>query len=100
MASMYLIEKVILKVTFLFYNNKYMKFNISPEKNLTNKKQAAKVEAAQREHASAVARHADYQAMQQKIDAPFGKTFATGGHINKKKEQNKGKVKHKGRGWE
>ena len=49
-------------------------------------KQERKAAKRARERQSAVARHADYSAMQGIIQAPFGKTFKTGGHKTGKKD--------------
>jgi hypothetical protein len=75
-----------------------MKLNF--DKNPTNKKMIKKIEQQKHEDHSSVVRHADYLAFQEKEQSPFGKTFKTGAHIDKKKEIKKGKEKHKGKGWE
>ncbi len=72
-----------------------MKLNF--EKNPGNKKQAEKIEQQKRELHSNTIRHADYEAQLKNNQAPFGKTFKTGGHVDKKKELKKGKEKHKRR---
>lgn len=57
----------------------------------TKKEKKAKTKAKQRQ--SAVARHADYAAQQEKIDAPFGKAFKTGGHKTGKQDISRKRVK-------
>lgn len=76
------------------------KFNPNPNKKPKNAKEAAKLEEAARKVHSANIRSAEYQAMQEKIQTPFGKAFKTGANIDKRKELEKGKRKHKGKGWE
>ena len=49
---------------------------------------------------SNVARSADYNAKQQVVATSFGQGFKTGAHKDKKKESQKGYVKHKGKGFE
>jgi hypothetical protein len=75
-----------------------MKFKI--EKKAGSKKDVVKLDRQKSEQYSNVVRHADYQARQEIIQAPFGKTFKTGGHIDKKREVGRGAVKHKGKGWD
>jgi hypothetical protein len=55
------------------------------------KKKKAKAKAKKRH--SAVARHADYVAQQEIIDAPFGKAFKTGGHKTGKQDISRKRVK-------
>lgn len=45
---------------------------------------------------SKVVRSADYEALKEKVDAPFGKLVKKTVHTNKKKEAQKGVQKHKG----
>ena len=45
---------------------------------------------------NAVARHADYTAQQEKIQAPFGKTFKTGGHKTGKRDTPRKRAKQSG----
>lgn len=49
------------------------------------KKQANRKRKLQK-RASAVARHADYEAQQRIIQAPFGRAFKTGGHQTSPKD--------------
>ena len=76
--------------------NMKMGFNNPPQ----NKKEAAKLAQKKVDDYKAVANHADYQAKQEHVEAPFGKAFKTGAHIDKKKEFKRGDVKHKGKGWD
>lgn len=76
-----------------------MKFNseIKPGFNTTNKKEVAKAELETKTHYSAVVRHADYIEQQKNTEAPFGKTFKTGVHKNKK--DYKREKPEKGKDW-
>jgi hypothetical protein len=73
-----------------------MKFNPKPG----NSKKEKKAENLLRKDHSNNIRSAEYQAMQEKIETPFGKAFKTGAQIDKKKQVQKGEQKHKGKGWE
>lgn len=70
------------------------------DKKPKNKKELEKLEKEKQEQHSNIIRHADYNIQKEKIDAPFGRVFKTGLHTDKKKEIDKGKEKHKGKGWE
>jgi hypothetical protein len=67
------IEKLIVK-----HNND------KKDKNMTKQEKKALKKTKQRQ--SAVARHADYEATQERIVAPFGKTLKTGGHQTGKRD--------------
>ena len=49
-------------------------------------KKAKKAVKALKKQQSAFLRHTDYEAQQEKIIAPFGKAFKTGGHRTSKRD--------------
>jgi hypothetical protein len=61
-----------------------MKIDAGPKVNLSNAKAVAKAEKEKRDNYLATAKHADFLAAMDKIQAPFGKAVGTGAHKSKK----------------